>query len=37
VPGAGGTSPVDAPLESRRREARYARSWYENISRDTFG
>ncbi len=37
VPGAGGTSPIDAPLESRRRETEYARSWFENITRDTFG
>jgi sulfide dehydrogenase [flavocytochrome c] flavoprotein subunit len=37
VPGAGGTSPEDAPPEVRRREALYARAWYENITRDTFG
>ena len=37
VPGAGGTSPADATPEARRREALYARGWYENITRDTFG
>lgn len=37
VPGAGGYSPENAPIEQRRREAEYGKSWYENITRDTYG
>jgi sulfide dehydrogenase [flavocytochrome c] flavoprotein subunit len=37
VPGAGGPSPVDASPEVRRREALWARSWFDNITRETFG
>ena len=37
VPGSSGTSPFDAPEATRALEAAYARSWYANITADTFG
>ena len=37
VEGAGGVSPMDAPDEYRRNEARYARGWYQSITQDAFG
>ena len=37
VPGAGGVSPADAPLEFRRAEADYARGWYASITADMYG
>ncbi|MCY4390263.1 MAG: NAD(P)/FAD-dependent oxidoreductase [Desulfurellaceae bacterium] len=37
VPGSSGTSPLDAPGTTRTLEAAYARSWYANITADTFG
>ena len=37
VPGSNGTSPLDAPETTRALEATYARSWYANITADTFG
>ena len=36
IPGTDGISPLDAPDETRAREAEYARSWYANITADTF-
>ena len=33
----GGTSPVDAPLDVRTREAADAESWYKTITADAFG
>jgi sulfide dehydrogenase [flavocytochrome c] flavoprotein subunit len=33
----GGISPVNAPLEQRQREARYAKGWYSSIVADSFG
>lgn len=36
LPGTEGTSPVDAPDETRVLEAEYARSWYANITADVF-
>ena len=36
-PGSSGTSPLDAPEATRALEAAYARSWYANITADTFG
>lgn len=36
VPGAEGVSPLDAPDETRALEAEYARSWYANITADSF-
>ncbi len=36
VPGSSGTSPLDAPETTRALEAAYARSWYANITADTF-
>jgi hypothetical protein len=36
VAGTEGTSPVDAPDETRVREAEYGRSWYANITADVF-
>jgi sulfide dehydrogenase [flavocytochrome c] flavoprotein subunit len=36
VPGSDGISPLDAPEETRVLEAEYARSWYTNITADTF-
>jgi sulfide dehydrogenase [flavocytochrome c] flavoprotein chain len=32
-----GVSPLDAPPETRALEAEYAKSWYANITADTFG
>jgi sulfide dehydrogenase [flavocytochrome c] flavoprotein chain len=32
-----GVSPLDAPAETRALEAEYAKSWYANITADTFG
>lgn len=37
VEGSSGVSPLDAPAETRAREAEYARSWYANITADVFG
>ena len=37
VPGSSGTSPLNAPDPTRALEAAYARSWYANITADTFG
>ena len=37
VPGSGGTSPLDASETTRALEAAYTRSWYANITADTFG
>ena len=37
VPGSSGTSPLNAPETTRVLEAAYARSWYANITADTFG
>jgi sulfide dehydrogenase [flavocytochrome c] flavoprotein chain len=36
VPGSDGISPLDASDETRAREAEYTRSWYANITADTF-
>ncbi len=33
---AGGTTPLDASIEQLKREAAYADSWYNNITRDVF-
>ena len=33
----GGTSPLNAPREERRREAERAESWFKTITADTFG
>ena len=33
----GGSSPLNAPAEQRRREYHYAHSWYNNFTRDIFG
>jgi sulfide dehydrogenase [flavocytochrome c] flavoprotein subunit len=37
VEGSSGVSPLDAPAGTRSLEAEYARSWYANITADTFG
>ncbi len=37
VPGSSGTSPLDASETTRALEAAYTRSWYANITADTFG
>jgi NADPH-dependent 2,4-dienoyl-CoA reductase/sulfur reductase-like enzyme len=37
VEGAGGTSPLDAPLSVRALEARYAEDWFRIITADVFG
>ena len=37
VNGSSGVSPLDAPPETRALEAEYAKSWYANITADTFG
>lgn len=36
IPGTDGSSALDAPDETRAQEAEYARSWYANITADTF-
>ena len=36
IPGTDGISPLEAPAETRALEAEYARSWYVNITTDTF-
>lgn len=36
IPGSEGISPLDAPDEFRAQEAEYTRSWYANITADTF-
>jgi len=37
IPGAGGTSPLDADAAFRSDEARYAESWFRTITAETFG
>jgi NADPH-dependent 2,4-dienoyl-CoA reductase/sulfur reductase-like enzyme len=37
VPGAGGTSALDAPASVREAEARYAEDWFATITADVFG
>lgn len=37
IPGAGGTSALDAPASVREAEAVYAEDWFETISADAFG
>ncbi|MDB5411897.1 MAG: Flavocytochrome c sulfide dehydrogenase flavin-binding [Rubritepida sp.] len=37
IPGAGGTSPLDAPASFRAAEAGYAEDWFETITADAFG
>ena len=37
VEGAGGTSPLDAPMSLRAQEALYAADWYRTITRQVFG
>lgn len=37
VEGAAGSSPVDAPRETRLREALYAEGWYKTITAEVFG
>jgi sulfide dehydrogenase [flavocytochrome c] flavoprotein subunit len=37
VEGSSGISPLDAPAETRTLEAEYTKSWYANITADTFG
>lgn len=37
VPGAGGTSPLDAPDSVRVQEAEYAEDWYRTVTTEVFG
>ena len=37
IPGAGGTSPLDAPASQRAAEAQYADSWFKTIGAEVFG
>ena len=37
VEGAGGTSPLDAPPETRALEATYAEDWFRTITTEVFG
>ncbi|MGD0104025.1 MAG: NAD(P)/FAD-dependent oxidoreductase [Rhodopila sp.] len=37
VPGAGGTSPLNAPAAQRAQEAEYADAWFKTITGETFG
>jgi sulfide dehydrogenase [flavocytochrome c] flavoprotein subunit len=37
VEGAGGTSPIEAPLEFRAREAAIAQAWFDTITDEIFG
>jgi len=36
IPGAGGTSPLEAPAANRAAEARYAEDWFATITADAF-
>jgi NADPH-dependent 2,4-dienoyl-CoA reductase/sulfur reductase-like enzyme len=36
IPGAGGTSPLEAPAATRAAEARYAEDWFATITADAF-
>jgi NADPH-dependent 2,4-dienoyl-CoA reductase/sulfur reductase-like enzyme len=36
IPGAGGTSPVDAPAAFRQAEAAYAQAWFKTLTAETF-
>jgi hypothetical protein len=37
VEGAGGTSPLNAPLSFRAQEAAYAKAWFQTITAEVFG
>ncbi|TMJ56622.1 MAG: cytochrome C, partial [Alphaproteobacteria bacterium] len=37
VPGSGGTSPLDAPAETRAAEAEIADGWFRTIAAEMFG
>jgi len=37
VEGAGGTSPLEAPRETRAAEATYAAAWFRTITAEVFG
>ncbi len=37
IEGAGGTSPQDASIDQREREARYAEAWYDTVTQQVFG
>jgi sulfide dehydrogenase [flavocytochrome c] flavoprotein chain len=37
IEGTGFTSPIDAPLETRQREAEIAQAWFHTITAETFG
>lgn len=37
IPGAGGTSPLDAPADFRKQEADYASGWFRTITAEVFG
>ena len=37
IPGAGGTSPLDAPDTQRSQEAAYAEAWFRTITHEVFG
>ncbi len=37
IEGSGGLSPLSADASFRRKEAGYARGWYQSISRDIWG
>ena len=37
IEGAGGTSPLDAPPETRKLEAAYAESWFRTITSEVYG
>jgi NADPH-dependent 2,4-dienoyl-CoA reductase/sulfur reductase-like enzyme len=37
VEGSGGTSPIDAPAETRAREAGYGEAWFRTITSEAFG
>ncbi|TJW63344.1 MAG: cytochrome C, partial [Mesorhizobium sp.] len=37
VEGAGGTSPLEAPLSVRELEAAYAQDWFRTITSEVFG
>lgn len=37
IPGAGGTSPLDAPMVTRQQEATFANGWFKTITAEVFG
>ena len=37
IEGAGGVSPLDAPVDVREQESLYAKAWFETLTESVFG